>query len=212
MRFQRLSRRAQALAIHARHRLRGGRAWLLAALLAGAAVLHNSLSVLLGIMALLVLVDVLIPVGGRKWVQADERFAQLVRGRRNAGRMRRLRGLEPERLEVLDDRTGWASTARRRTLGVESIALDSITGTVEQAKAADFDGRFRPSAACAGRWQRMWLAQLDGVTLPPISVYRVDGRHILRDGHHRVSVARDHGWRVIDAEVVELYRTRQLAA
>jgi len=212
MTSQLLGRRTPALTRRARLRLRGSRGWLLAALLAGAVVLHDSLSVLLAIMALLVLIDALIPVGGQKWVQADERFKQLVRGRRNARRVRRLRGLAPERLEVLDDRAGWASTAARRALGVESIALESITGTVEHAKAAEFDRRFRPSAACSGRWQRIWLAQLDGVILPPISVYRVDGRHILRDGHHRVSVARDHGWPVIEADVVELHRARDLAA
>jgi hypothetical protein len=206
--FQATSRRGPAFASRARRRLRRGRAWLLAALVAGAAALHDSLSVLLGIMALLVLLDALIPVPGQKWSQADDRFKQLARSRRNASRMRRLRGIGPERLDVLDDRAGWASTAQRRALGVESIAVDSITGTVEHAKAADFDRRFRPDWSCAGRWQRMWLAQHEGVALPPISVYRVDGRHIVRDGHHRVSVARDHGWAAIDADVVELRRTR----
>ena len=204
--FQATGRRSSALGLRARLRLRGARGWLLAGLVLAAAALHDSISVLLAIMALLVLVDTTIPVPGQKWTEADERFRQLVRSRRNARRMRRLRRLAPERLDVLDDRAGWAATAARRALGVEAIAIDSITGTVEETKAVHFDRRFRPSDACAGRWQRMWLAQLEGVTLPPISVYRVDGRHILRDGHHRVSVARDHGWAAIEADVVELRR------
>jgi hypothetical protein len=184
--------------------LRGHRAWLLAALVAAAIALHGSLGVLIAIMALLVLIDAALPVPGEPWMEADERFRQAVSRGRRARRMRRLRGLGPERLDVLDDGTGWASTAPRRALGVESIPLDSITGTVEDAKAADFDRRFRPCWSTTRRWQRTWLALAEGVELPPISVYRVDGRHVVRDGHHRVSVARDHGWSAIDAEVVEL--------
>jgi hypothetical protein len=193
----------------ARFRLRGRRAWLLALFVAGAIALYDTFGVLLAIMALLVLIDAIVPVPGERWTQADDRFRQVVRRRRRGSRLRRLRGLAPERLDVLDDRAGWASTAPRRALGVESIPIDSITGTVENAKAADFDGRFRPDWSCGGRWHRMWLAHLDGVPLPPISVYRVDGRHIVRDGHHRVSVARDHGWSAIDADVVELRPLRR---
>jgi ParB-like nuclease domain len=40
--------------------------------------------------------------------------------------------------------------------------------------------------------------------LPPISVYRLCGAHYVRDGHHRVSVARALGATEIDAEVTEL--------
>ena len=192
--------------LRARLRLRGRRGWLLAALVAGAIALHDSLGVLLAIMALLVFLDAAIPVPGELWSVADERFVRLVRKRETRDRLRRLRRLPPERLDVLDDRAGWAATVPRRALGVESIAIDSITGTVEHAKAATFDRRFRPDRTCTGRWQRMWVAHAHGEPLPPVSVYRVDGGHVLRDGHHRVSVARDHGWSAIEADVVELRR------
>jgi hypothetical protein len=173
-----------------RLRLRVRRLWLLVVLAAGAIALRDSVGVLLAILALLVLVDAAVPVPGQRRAQADERFRRLVRKR----------GRHPERLEVLEDHAGWP----RRELGIESIAIDSITGTVEPSKAAAFDRRFRPHPSCGGRWQQIWLAELDGIALPPIAVYRVGGRHILRDGHHRVSAARDHGWSAIEAEVVEL--------
>ena len=48
------------------------------------------------------------------------------------------------------------------------------------------------------------MAEARGLELPPVSVYRIGGRHILRDGHHRVSVARDHGRTEVEADVVEL--------
>jgi hypothetical protein len=40
--------------------------------------------------------------------------------------------------------------------------------------------------------------------MPPISVYRVGDLHFVRDGHHRVSVARAMGLRVIEADVTEV--------
>ena len=47
-----------------------------------------------------------------------------------------------------------------------------------------------------------------GAALPPISVYRYEGRHYVRDGHHRVSVARALGATDIDADVTELANRR----
>jgi len=178
----------------------------LAALVAGAVALHNALGVLLAIMALLVFLDAAIPVPGELWSLAEERFARLVRKRETSDRLRRLRRIGPERLDVLDDSAGWPATAPRRALGVESIAIESITATVEHAKAAAFDRRFRPDRTCSGRWQRMWVAHAQGEPLPLISVYRVGDGHVLRDGQHRVSVAGDHGWSTIEADVVELRR------
>ena len=50
----------------------------------------------------------------------------------------------------------------------------------------------------------MCIAARRGTPLPPISVYRAGREHFVRDGHHRVSVARALGADSIDAEVVEL--------
>ncbi len=51
------------------------------------------------------------------------------------------------------------------------------------------------------------MAGRRGAALPPISVYRLGGQHFVRDGHHRVSVARSLGMAAIDAEVTELAKT-----
>ena len=155
--------------------------------------MRGSLGGLLGIAAVLLLLDAAIPMPGRTWPEAEDRFTRLVRARGRARLRRRLRGLAPERLEVLDDRAGWALVAVRRPLGVRPIAIDSITATVEDGKAEAFDHEFRPGRASAEHWKRLWMAQSRGATLPPISVYRVRERHVVRDGHHRVSVARGAG-------------------
>ena len=52
-----------------------------------------------------------------------------------------------------------------------------------------------------GRWQRVWLAEERGTSLPPVSVVAVGEDYVLRDGHHRVSVARARGALTIDAMV-----------
>jgi hypothetical protein len=89
-------------------------------------------------------------------------------------------------------------------LGTVSIPVDSIVGTVDRHKAATFDSSFRPPGFSRGRWTLMYRAARRGAELPPIDVYRVGAQHYVRDGHHRVSVARALGVDAIDAVVVEL--------
>ena len=43
-----------------------------------------------------------------------------------------------------------------------------------------------------------------GESMPPIDVYRIGSLHFVRDGHHRVSVARELGLEVIEAYVTEI--------
>ena len=45
------------------------------------------------------------------------------------------------------------------------------------------------------------MAEQRGTLLPPISVVRVGDAYAIRDGHHRVSVARARGALTIDAIV-----------
>jgi hypothetical protein len=91
-------------------------------------------------------------------------------------------------------------------LGLQRIPLDSIVGTVDRTK--EFDRAFRPtSPRLRARWQRIAEAQRRGESFPPISVYRIGDLHFVRDGHHRVSVARSLGREDIDAYVTEV-RTR----
>ncbi|HKH17584.1 MAG TPA: hypothetical protein VKA57_08675 [Solirubrobacteraceae bacterium] len=91
-------------------------------------------------------------------------------------------------------------------LGLQTIPLDSIVGTVDRTR--DFDRGFRPTTPrVRGRWQRIAAAQRRGESFPPISVYRIGDLHFVRDGHHRVSVAKSLGREDIDAYVTQV-RTR----
>ena len=174
-------------------------------LAAGGLVLGGLAEVLLAMTAAALAFDALVPMPGGTRTAADDRFRRLVRERRRARLATRLRG-GPERLDVLDDRAGWAATAPRRALGIQAIDVRSVTATVEPFKARTFDRALRPDPASREQWKRIWMAHADGAPLPPVSVYRVGGEHVLRDGPHRVSVARELGLEHIDADVVELHR------
>jgi hypothetical protein len=90
-----------------------------------------------------------------------------------------------------------------RRLGLAVIPLDSIVGTVDRSR--EFDRSFRPtSPRVRERWERINLAQRRGEAMPPIDVYRIGELHFVKDGHHRVSVARAFGHRDISAYVTEV--------
>jgi len=90
-----------------------------------------------------------------------------------------------------------------RYVGLETIPLDAILGTVD--RATGFDRQFRPTTVhVRARWERIANAMRRGESMPPISVYRIGQVYFVRDGHHRVSVARALGRNSIDAYVVEV--------
>jgi hypothetical protein len=135
---------------------------------------------------------------GSPQIDAERAFNRAARGRRRAALTRRLRNLD-----VIDER---GLRMRRNPPGREivEIPVAAINGTLEPSRAAQFDGEFRPAPIARTRWQRVWLAEEKGATLPPISVVPVGDSYAIRDGHHRVSVARARGAVTIDAQVETL--------
>jgi hypothetical protein len=88
-------------------------------------------------------------------------------------------------------------------LGLQVVPLDAIVGTVD--RTADFDRGLRPtSSRLRSRWERIAAAQRRGEALPPVSLYKIGDLYFVRDGHHRVSVAKSLGRKDIDAYVVEV--------
>lgn len=85
---------------------------------------------------------------------------------------------------------------------VHEIPMSKIVGSVGRYR--DFTRAFLPRPHVdAARWTR--IERLRGVTrLPPIDVFKVGESYFVRDGHHRVSVARTRGERFILARVVEI--------
>ncbi len=90
-----------------------------------------------------------------------------------------------------------------RYVGLETVPLDSVVGSVDRTR--DFDRSFRPtSRRTRKRWERMATAARRGEAFPPIDVYRIGEVHFVKDGHHRVSIARAQGLPDIDAYVTDV--------
>ena len=134
---------------------------------------------------------------GSPQMDAERAFTREMRARRRDSLVRRLGRGRGGRLPVYDE-------GARRSAGIPArleIPLDKIAGTVEPSRAELFDGAFRPGKLARSRWERLWMAEHRGTVLPPISVIRVRDGYAVRDGHHRVSVARARGALTIDAAV-----------
>jgi hypothetical protein len=131
-------------------------------------------------------------------IDAERAFSRSARARRRAAVLRRLRRhpAAEDSLAVYDEPRGARARVER---GVREIPVRAIRGTLEPSRARMFDGAFRPTPAARARWQRVWLAEQHGRPLPPIAVTRVGDAYAVRDGHHRVSVARARGALTIDA-------------
>ncbi|MEO8745290.1 MAG: ParB N-terminal domain-containing protein [Candidatus Dormiibacterota bacterium] len=114
------------------------------------------------------------------------------------GRARHLQSMEPM-LKA-------AGLEGRAFGGIREIPIEKIVGSVApDAKTSDFDPGFQPiTRRSRDRWTRIYREMVEGDELPPIDVYRVDGKYYVIDGHHRVSVARTLGRATINARVVDV--------
>lgn len=100
-----------------------------------------------------------------------------------------------------------AGTAQRRAVGVRSVPLDRIVGTMRHPSqnTADFLPLPRLRGAnWSGRWQRINRA-MDGLAmLPPLDLVQVGDDYYVVDGHNRVAAARRADAVEIDADVTQL--------
>ncbi len=86
-------------------------------------------------------------------------------------------------------------------VGQREVALDNIRGT--EGRLNDFDSRFNPlTDRTRRRWINVAKANEGGTDLPPVELIQVGDVYFVRDGHHRVSVARAYGKTTIAARVI----------
>ena len=99
---------------------------------------------------------------------------------------------------------GAASQVRARHYrGLTVVPIDLIRGS--EGRSQDFDRNFNPlKDHNRSRWLIMAKAWVQGKTLPPVELIKVGEFYFVRDGHHRISVARALGQLDIEAEVTVL--------
>ncbi|MFP4644304.1 MAG: transcriptional regulator [Spirochaetales bacterium] len=87
--------------------------------------------------------------------------------------------------------------------GLQTVPVSRIVGS--EGRYRDFNRHFLPKREeLRKRWMNVDKAHLQDVNLPAIQLYEIGGLYFVRDGNHRVSVARSQGVQDIDAEVISL--------
>jgi hypothetical protein len=98
-----------------------------------------------------------------------------------------------------------------RDLGLQEIELDKIVGSV--GRYDDFTREFLPlHDSDESRWRRVYDLTESFTGFPPIDVFQVGDVYFVRDGNHRVSVARANGLKVIEANVTAFVSPIELTA
>ena len=134
--------------------------------------------------------------------EADNSFS---RARSREALQKVLNLLNPDRVEMLSLREVRATLrpTGESYRGLQVVPIDRIVGS--EGRYADFNKQFLPRHEhLRRRWTRVDEAHHQQVNLPPIRLYEIGGVYFVRDGNHRVSVARAEGVESIDAEVVSL--------
>ena len=100
----------------------------------------------------------------------------------------------------LESLPGRAETARRTTRTI-SVPLEKIVGS--EGRSEDFDANFNPlKAHNRERWISVAAARRTGITLPAVELVQIGPAYYVRDGHHRISVAKVMGQLDIEARIV----------
>ncbi len=88
-------------------------------------------------------------------------------------------------------------------LGMRTVEVAKIVGSVGRHR--DFDRAFLPSKGELGeRWKKIDRLMQKAEELPPVSLFKIGDAYFVNDGNHRVSVARQQGIEMIDADVIAL--------
>ena len=122
------------------------------------------------------------------------------------GIMARILGVlrnEKDELLSLDDVRSMLKPTGETYRGMRAVPIDAVVGS--EGRYRDFNSEFLPRRRhLRSRWERIDVAHYRSITLPPITLYKVGTVYFVRDGNHRVSVARTKGVEFVDAEVTEL--------
>ena len=133
---------------------------------------------------------------------AEEDFAR-ARTRELLSRISRLLDPDHENLLSFVDVKAILRPVSEIYVGLEAVPVEKIVGS--EGRYRDFNRHFLPRREfLRSRWISIDMAHYNDVPLPPVRIYEVGGVYFVRDGNHRVSVARMRGQTMIDAEVTKL--------
>ena len=87
------------------------------------------------------------------------------------------------------------------TSRIVTVPIRKITGSL--GRSEDFDANFNPlQERSRSRWVSILTAIRSNISLPPVELVQVGSAYYVRDGHHRISVARSLDQEAIEARIV----------
>jgi hypothetical protein len=87
--------------------------------------------------------------------------------------------------------------------GFEEVPINKIVGSFGRYR--DFDRAFLPTQRrTRQRWVNIDKAHLQQEHLPAVELYKMGEAYFVKDGNHRISVAKERGQEFIDAYVTEI--------
>jgi ADP-ribose pyrophosphatase YjhB (NUDIX family) len=109
---------------------------------------------------------------------------------------------EDDCLPALGEILDITNAKNEKYVGLCSIPVANIIGS--EGRYEDFNKDFFPKKErLRSRWSAIDQILEQDQPLPAISVFKIDEYYFVRDGNHRVSVAKSRGQEFIDAEVTE---------
>ncbi len=141
---------------------------------------------------------------------SDNMYSSMTRQDFSRARMKETLGrilalLKPQKDEMLSlgDIRSLLRPESETYKGMQTVPIDMIVGS--EGRYRDFNKAFLPRHdKLMRRWMRVDEAHYRNIILPPIKLFEIGGAYFVRDGNHRVSVAKAQGAEFIDAEVVSL--------
>lgn len=132
---------------------------------------------------------------------ATERYRRELTKAQLADLLRRISGDEADLIQF-DEVARRLRSRQRIEKGTQMVPLEKIVGSVGRYK--DFTREFLPRpGADKARWVRIDAAMNALEGLPPVELYKLGDVYFVRDGNHRVSVARANDVSHVEAYVTE---------
>ena len=101
----------------------------------------------------------------------------------------------------LEELTAQPVSSHRPTNRIVTVPIREIKGSL--GRNEDFDRDFNPlKENSRSRWISVATAFQMGIPLPPVELVKVGENYFVRDGHHRISVAKSMEQEMIDARIM----------
>jgi hypothetical protein len=127
----------------------------------------------------------------------------IARGRAALSEIQHFMNADKNRLLSFNDVKDILKPKNQVYMGSQTVPIKLIVGS--EGRYRDFNRYFLPrSEHLRSRWERVDQAHLRDLILPAIQLYEIGGVYFVRDGNHRVSVAKSKKVEYIDAEVISL--------